>query len=147
MPGRVQPRVSVMLAASLLGTTAGPAHPASTVTAAQSTAPAGKIKTIERFVRNDGAITVSAKGNFVDPYFANKALITAFEAGLEVTDLTRNWLAWLLPRQRADGSFNRFCEDGTKWLSCWRADADDSTLATFLQVNALFRRALQGRTD
>ncbi len=102
---------------------------------------------IERFVRNDGAITVAAQGAFVDPYFANKALIIAFEAGLDVTDVTRHWLAWVLPKQRADGGFDRFCEAQTKWSTCRRADADDSTLATFLQLNALFRRALQNRND
>jgi hypothetical protein len=97
----------------------------------------------DRFIRADGAISVLMQGNFVDPYFANKALIIAWEAGLDVSEVTHNWLAWLLPRQRADGGFDRFCADGALWRACKPADADDSTAATFLHLNALYSRALQ----
>lgn len=120
------------------------AAPAATPAA---TTPSGQSLLIERFVRADGAISVTAHGNFIDPYFANKALITALEAGLEVTDITRNWLTWLLPRQRDDGGFDRFCAADAKWINCRRADADDSTMATFLQLNVLFRRVIRNRSD
>lgn len=98
---------------------------------------------LERFTRPDGAITVRAQGDFVDPYFANKALIIAWEAGLDAGQATHNWLAWLLPRQRADGGFDRYCADGLAWRACKPADADDSTAATFLHLNALYAQALQ----
>jgi hypothetical protein len=97
----------------------------------------------DRFSRTDGAVSVLMQGNFVDPYFANKALIIAWEAGLDVNDVTHRWLAWLLPRQRADGGFDRYCADGALWRACRPADADDSTAATFLHLNALYSRALQ----
>jgi hypothetical protein len=98
---------------------------------------------LARFTHADGAISVLAQGDFVDPYFANKALIVAWEAGLDVSEITRNWLAWLLPRQRADGGFDRFCVDKATWRACKGADADDSTAATFLHLNALYSQAVQ----
>jgi hypothetical protein len=98
---------------------------------------------LARFTRADGAITVLAQGDFVDPYFANKSLIIAWEAGLDVSQTTRNWLAWLLPRQRLDGGFDRFCAAGAAWRACKGADADDSTAATFLHLNALYGQAMQ----
>jgi hypothetical protein len=96
-----------------------------------------------RFSRPDGAITVLPQGNLVDPYFTNKALIIAWEAGLDVSAITRNWLIWLLPRQRADGGFDRYCSEGATWYVCKSADADDSTAATFLHLNVLYSNALQ----
>lgn len=96
----------------------------------------------DRFARSDGAITVLAQGNFVDPYFANKALITAWEAGLDASEVTHHWLAWLIPRQRADGGFDRYCAEGASWRACRAADADDSTAATLLHLNVLYSRAL-----
>ncbi len=137
--------VALAAIALMAGTVASLA--AATAVTPAATSPSRQTLPIERFVRADGAISVKAHGNFIDPYFANKALITALEAGLEVTDITRNWLAWLLPRQREDGGFDRFCETDGKWLSCQRADADDSTMATFLQLNALFRRVIRNRND
>jgi hypothetical protein len=97
---------------------------------------------LDRFTRADGAITVRAQGDFVDPYFANKALIIGWEAGLDVSQDTQNWLTWLLPRQRRDGGFDRYCADGTAWRACKKADADDSTAATFLHLNALYSQAM-----
>jgi hypothetical protein len=97
---------------------------------------------LNRFIQADGAISVVEKGDFVDPYFANKALIIAWEAGLDVRDSTQRWLLWLLPRQRADGGFDRFCANGISWIACKGADADDSTAATFIHLNALYGRAI-----
>jgi hypothetical protein len=96
---------------------------------------------LNRFIHADGAISVVEKGDFIDPYFANKALIVAWEAGLDVHDTTHRWLIWLLPRQREDGGFDRFCADGITWIACKGADADDSTAATFIHLNALYGRA------
>ncbi len=113
--------------------------------------PARAAVPFERFTHSDGAITVAAHSNSVDPYFANKALIIAHEAGLDVNDITLAWLLWLLPRQRSDGGFDRFCGQTNSWRACDRADADDSSVASFLQLVALYeqsphRRVVLGQT-
>jgi hypothetical protein len=96
---------------------------------------------LDGFTRPDGTISVVAKGDFVDPYFANKALIIAWEAGMDARERTRQWLAWLVPRQRVDGGFDRFCSQAGVWTACQRADADDSSAATFLHLSALYEVA------
>jgi hypothetical protein len=93
---------------------------------------------LEGFTRPDGAISVVAQGDFVDPYFANKALIIAWEAGMDARERSRQWLTWLVPRQRADGGFDRFCSQAGAWSACKGADADDSSVATFLHLSALY---------
>lgn len=88
----------------------------------------------------DGSFTVLVGGTVADPYFANKALIIAMDSGLDVRVELKAWLAWLLPRQRKDGGFDRFCtrEDST-WVACMAADADDSTAATTIHLIRLAR--------
>lgn len=98
-----------------------------------------------RFVQTDGAITVAIKGDSVDPYFVNKALIIAHEADLDVYTITQAWLTWLLPRQRADGGFDRFCPHQGGWRACNRADADDSSLISFLHLVALHAKSKYGQ--
>jgi hypothetical protein len=97
---------------------------------------------LSQFTRSDGAIVVAINSNSVDPYFANKALIIAFEAGLDVKQITKAWLTWLVPRQRADGGFDRYCAREAVWHACNRADADDSSVASFLQLSALYAKAI-----
>lgn len=82
----------------------------------------------------DGAITVSCSGNFVDPYFAARALLSARQAGLDITAPAQSWIAWLLPRQRADGTFPRFCRKEGEWEPCARADADDALMALWVEL-------------
>jgi hypothetical protein len=106
-----------------------------------SVAPAAPL--LGKFLRPDGAVVVASQGDSVDPYFSNKALIIALEAGLDAVEPTRAWLAWLVPRQRDDGGFDRFCADGSGWRSCQRADADDSSVATFLHLSALYTQAVR----
>jgi hypothetical protein len=96
---------------------------------------------LDKFIHSDGAISVVAKGSFVDPYFANKALIMAWEAGIDASTPTKRWLLWLVPRQRPDGGFDRFCFQATVWHACRQADADDSSAATFLHLSALYGAA------
>lgn len=82
-----------------------------------------------------GAITVGYRGDFVDPYFATRALLTAHHAGLNITHAAQAWIAWLLPRQNANGIFTRFCrQDDASWRSCADADADDALLATWIEL-------------
>ncbi len=90
-------------------------------------------------------------GNYVEPYFATKALIVAQDGGLDIHEAALAWIGWALPRQRRDGLFRRFCEtkgnessDGSarsneQWRDCAPADADDSMLALWMQL--LYRMA------
>jgi hypothetical protein len=97
----------------------------------------------EQFIRHDGAIVVSMAGDSVDPYFANKALIVAWEAGLDVKKTTKAWLSWLVSHQRGDGGFDRFCSHGDGWRACDRADADDSSTASFLHLSSLYTEGIK----
>ncbi|MDO4687078.1 MAG: hypothetical protein Q4A92_11085, partial [Corynebacterium sp.] len=125
--------------------------------AAASPAPARAHQAhLQPFIYPDGAISIlpiaagasgtvgqgDSKQPKVDPYFANQALITALQGGLDVQRETVNWLRWLLPRQRSDGSFDRYCRQGAQWRACARADADDSTAATTIQLIALSKAKL-----
>src|ERR1700694_5538542 len=88
----------------------------------------------------DGALLLTTGGNYVEPYFATKALITAQDAGLDVRQAGLGWVQWALQRQRKDGRFDRYCrKTGTDWKPCGAADADDSMLALWLQL--LYRLA------
>ena len=79
------------------------------------------------FILPDGAITVFPKGDYVEPYFALKALLAAHRLGVDVTGATSSFAHWLLPFQQANGPFPRICRSGaTDWVACGPADADDS---------------------
>ncbi len=105
---------------------------------------------LQDFIYPDGAISTLPIGKGdpsrpqVDPYFANQALITEIQGGVNVTHEVINWLRWLLPRQRTDGGFDRYCLKGKVWQSCAKADADDSTAATTIQLIALSKAKLPG---
>ena len=87
------------------------------------------------YQHSDGAISLHYRGDYIEPYFATKALIVAEEAGLDVHEPVQQWIRWLLPRQNKDGSFTRYCrKPGDQWRSCAAADADDSMLALWLQL-------------
>ena len=87
----------------------------------------------------DGAMTLNSGGNYVEPYFATKALIVAQDGGLDVREAAKAWIEWVLPRQRPDGLFRRFCRVNGEWRDCAPADADDSMLALWMQL--LYRMA------
>ena len=82
----------------------------------------------------DGAIVLNPGGNYVEPYFAAKALIVAHDGGLDIHAAARAWIAWALARQRPDGLFRRFCGGHGTWRDCAPADADDSMLALWMQL-------------
>jgi hypothetical protein len=92
------------------------------------------------YSKPDGALVLLTDGNYVEPYFATKALLTAQDAGLDVRSVALAWINWVLPRQRKDGRIDRYCltAAGT-WKRCAHADADDSMLALWLQL--LYRMA------
>src|SRR5947208_16745327 len=84
---------------------------------------------------SDGAISLHYRGDYIEPYFATKALILAQDAGLDVRQPVQHWIKWLLPRQEKNGSFGRYCRKPKgDWQLCSPADADDSTLALGLQL-------------
>jgi hypothetical protein len=88
----------------------------------------------------DGAITVFPDGLFVEPYFAMRALLTAADLGLETDTAARRWIAWQLPRLDQDSVFKRYCRaPGGAWAACGSADADDSSLALWIEL--LYRTA------
>ena len=83
----------------------------------------------------DKALSVHAGGDFVDPYFANRALITAHELGMNIESAARDWIEWSLAQQLADGRFARYCRQGEQhWQACAEADADDAVLAIWQQL-------------
>ena len=88
------------------------------------------------YQRDDGAITTHYGGDFVDPYFALKALLSARELGMDITAPARRWIDWMLARPTADGLFGRYCiaaGDGA-WQQCQEADADDALLALWVEL-------------
>lgn len=90
------------------------------------------------YQRPDGAITVNPGGDRVDPYFAAKALLAAQHGSLDASGPAAAWIAWVLPRQRADGRIDRFCVRGAEFETCARADADDAMMALWMELLVTF---------
>ncbi|WP_354687219.1 hypothetical protein [Cupriavidus necator] len=86
------------------------------------------------YQRADGAITTYFEGDSIDPYFAAKALLAAQDAGVKTGTAASRWIAWLLPRQHADGRFDRYCMKGQRFVSCQIADADDALMAAWMEL-------------
>lgn len=87
------------------------------------------------YTDDSGAITVLHKGDSADPYFAMQALLLAHENGMDVSVPAEKFANWLVPRQKPDGTFDRFCRGADKkWVSCKTADADDSLLAMWMKL-------------
>ncbi len=89
---------------------------------------------LTRFSRAFGLTAVLADGDIHDPYFSGKALICAHQLGMSVHDQARAMLDWLLPKQRGDGSFARYCLRASQWEPCLQADADDSMCAIVIEL-------------
>ncbi|GAB2811658.1 hypothetical protein GCM10027276_10630 [Comamonas piscis] len=99
------------------------------------TAQAAEPPALAEFATGDGAYYTTLGGQVVDPYFINKGFTIALQADVPLKAELRRWLAWLLPRQRVDGGFDRFCPAGdNSWRSCMGADADDSMAATTIEM-------------
>lgn len=86
------------------------------------------------YQRPDGAITTYFNGDSIDPYFAAKALLAAQDAHVTTNAAATRWIAWLLPRQHADGRFDRYCMKGQRFVSCEEADADDALMAVWMEL-------------
>jgi hypothetical protein len=88
----------------------------------------------------DGALVLQTDGDYVEPYFATKALLVAQDMGMDIKDAGLKWVQWALAHQRKDGKFERYCrKQGENWKPCAAADADDSMQAMWLQL--LYRLA------
>jgi hypothetical protein len=92
-----------------------------------------------RYATADGALLLNDTGNYVEPYFATKALLVAQSSGLDTKEAALAWIRWLLPRQLPDGRFERYCLKKNAWAACSAADADDSMLALWMEL--LYRNA------
>lgn len=96
-------------------------------------APAEPALDLTGYTDQEGAITVQHKGATIDPYFTLQALLLAQEHGLDTSRYASRWAEWLIPKQKPDGTFDRFCRAGTTWAPCKTADADDSQLALWMK--------------
>lgn len=102
---------------------------------AASLATAAPALVLQGYADEAGAITVLNGGNSVDPYFAMQALLLAHDNGMDVSAPAGKFADWLVPRQKPDGTFDRFCRDAAgHWASCNAADADDSLLAMWMRL-------------
>ena len=82
-----------------------------------------------------GVITVLHGGASFDPYFTMQGLLLAQENGMNISAAAEKFITWLLPRQKPDGTFDRFCRNPDKtWVACKPADADDSLLAMWMKL-------------
>jgi hypothetical protein len=94
----------------------------------------------EHYQDADGALVLQTDGDYVEPYFATKALIVAQDTGLDIREPALKWIKWGMQHQKKDGRFERYCrKQGQTWKSCGAADADDSMQALWLQL--LYRMA------
>jgi hypothetical protein len=99
------------------------------------------------FIDADGAISVQHGGDTVDPYFAMQALLLAHDEGFDVRAPMTRWVAWLLPRQKPDATFDRFCRRGPVWAPCKTADADDALHALWIRTLSLVPASAPARTE
>ena len=87
------------------------------------------------YTDGSGAITVLNGGDSADPYFAMQALLLAHDNGMNISGVAEKFVRWLVPQQKPDGTFDRFCRGpDQKWMSCKVADADDSLLAIWMRL-------------
>lgn len=87
------------------------------------------------YADDGGAITVLHGGDSADPYFAMQALLLAHDNGMDIAAPAEKFANWLVPQQKPDGTFDRFCRGPDKnWVSCKTADADDSLLALWMKL-------------
>ncbi|AQV98797.1 hypothetical protein BJN34_33495 [Cupriavidus necator] len=115
------------------------------IAATASPAPAKTSSMFEDFTVANGAVTVFAHGDYVEPYTAIKAMLIAHRLGVNVHAPATAFAQWLLRYQQANGPFPRICRSGNaEWLACGPADADDS-LAVFWCL--LVTEVLKGEAD
>lgn len=111
---------------------------------APHTAAAAPALDLDGYADSSGAITVLHGGESTDPYFAMQALLLAHDNGMDISAPAARFARWLVPFQKPDGTFDRFCRKaGGAWVSCKTADADDSLLAMWMRLIETLPAALQ----
>lgn len=90
------------------------------------------------YQKKDGAISLRYEGDFIDPYFAMRSLLTAKEEGMDIHEPALRWIHWLINKQREDGRFERYCQKGEQYISCMEADADDVNMILWAQLLLTF---------
>jgi hypothetical protein len=105
--------------------------------------PAPRPLDLRGYADETGAISVVHGGTSMDPYFAIHALLLAHDNGMQVEPMARRLVEWLLPRQKPDGTFDRYCRTAPlRWETCQQADADDSLLAMWTKLLELMPATL-----
>lgn len=90
---------------------------------------------LQGYTDESGVITILNGGESADPYFALQALLLAHDNGMDIAVPAARFANWLVPHQKPDGTFDRFCKSASKtWVSCKTADADDSLLALWMRL-------------
>lgn len=102
------------------------------VLAACSAVPTKKLD-LSGYVDGSGAITVQHHGHTVDPYFALQALLLAQTHGMDISNHARPWVQWMAQGYMAMGHLGRYCLVERAWQWCKAPDADDASLALWLQ--------------
>jgi len=95
---------------------------------------AAKTLDLSGYVDGSGAITVQHQGDTVDPYFSLQALWLAQSQGMDVSAYALPLAQWLDSQFRAIGHLGRYCKTPTTWIWCKAPDADDSSLALWLDL-------------
>lgn len=105
------------------------------VTGAAGLATCAPTLVLQGYSDKAGAISVLYNGNYADPYFAMQALLLAHDNGMDTSEAAAKFADWLVPRQKPDGTFDRFCRDAaSNWAACSPADADDALLALWIRL-------------
>ena len=87
------------------------------------------------YTDGSGVITVLHEGSSFDPYFSMQALLLAHDNGMDISVPAAKFINWLVPHQKPNGTFDRFCRGADKkWVACKSADADDSLLAMWIML-------------
>lgn len=106
-------------------------------TAHAQTQSTGQALNLRGYTDASGAITVQHRGDTVDPYFALQALSVAQSHGKDISAYALPWARWLAQRYQEAGHLGRYCQaagpQGATWRWCKPPDADDSSLALWLQ--------------
>ncbi|MFZ6862723.1 hypothetical protein ACO0K7_08820 [Undibacterium sp. Ji67W] len=93
---------------------------------------------LSSYADKEGAISVQEHGDTIDPYFVLQALLLAHDHGLSDKTYSKDWINWLIARQKPDATFDRFCRVGPVWAPCKTADADDALLALWIRLLEAF---------
>jgi hypothetical protein len=59
-----------------------------------------------RYATADGALLLNDAGNYVEPYFATKALLVAQSSGLDTKEAALAWIQWLCRGSSPTGASN-----------------------------------------